>query len=701
MSMHQCISQLGNYLKPRRSPQRLKARRSCWFRLEPLEDRVVPTVVFDPVFQKETIVGSAPFTVLNSPTVDLVFWGSGWGPNAQPGPSAVTTLTTDAKALLGSKFFGAADEYGDVGKPVYGGEWTDSSSNPSSGFASGNYTSAIQGEIANAIATNPSWAPSGTSLSQSPIYVVIPFGSLGGYNTPGVYNAGTPPFSLDAINICVVSSGAAASSSLAPNAFTQTLSHELAEDITDPTGNNGNGVILAFPTASTFPGYYNETTNPPGINNNPSLPNNQPYLANSGVVQIGDGEQEVGGEFHYGYELNGVEVQSLWSESTLDDHGNNGAFIVADGNSQTVYLDPIWTTGTIPGTSPPITGPVFTGNYDLTLVGNAITVNANDSLTTVTVDNENFSFANFGNGVGQIQNITIDPEGANATVTIANLSTDQTSIIQGTGADTVEIGTGALAGSIQGIKGLVDINNTSASTTIYVDDSGDHTSQAFLIDSAALLGTGPSGLGVVQETGLSGTIQFSYGGTSSLTLETGTGPGNQVDVAATGVTTNVFTNNSSTLISIGDSPGVVSGSCQYILGLVYIAPLEGVIPNDYNDITVDDSADGTTPTVTLGTIIPHGGGRSGYINGLGQGDIYYDCADTQSLTLDTGAASKVDVLATGTTINLVGTGNNTDGNTRVDVGSAGSVQGVLRTLNIENPTGSTTITVDDSADKDS
>ena len=426
-------------------------RRSCRPHPEPLEERLVLTVVFDPVFQKESVVGSAPFNVLNSPTVYLIFWGTGWGQGNLPGPSAVTTLTKDAQAVLSSTFFGALGEYGNVGTPVFGGAWTDSSTDPPAGYNPGGNTSgdvtARQSEIANAIAANPSWAPPGPSITQSPIYVVIPVGGSAGYNEQGTYNS-------DTINICSVG-GASNSSTGATieNWFTQALSHELAERITDP---GSGGVTIAYSTAPSFPGYLNETTNPPSVDNsNPPLPGDQAYAANGG--QIGDGEQELGGQGHYGYLLNGVKVQSLWSASTPDKNGNPWAFIVTDGNSESVYLDPIWTNQVIPNpstgspTNPPITGPVFTGNYNLTIEGHAIGMIATDGLTTVTVDNEIFAFANFIDG-GQIQNITLDPQGANATVSIVNLAADQTVSVQGTGADTVTIGAGGSASTIQGVQ---------------------------------------------------------------------------------------------------------------------------------------------------------------------------------------------------------------------------------------------------------
>jgi hypothetical protein len=177
----------------------------------------VPTVVFDPVFPKMAVVGSEPFTsVLNSPKVYVVFWGSTWS------NSTASTFATDAQNVLRSTFFNELQEYGNTGTPQWGTSWVDPS-NPPAGYTAGGGNSAVlQGEIGYAIGKNPSWAPSSTALLQSPIYVVVVNDNSGGFNTQGTYGS-------DQINMCSVNGGGN------ENFFTDVLSHELAEDITDPT----------------------------------------------------------------------------------------------------------------------------------------------------------------------------------------------------------------------------------------------------------------------------------------------------------------------------------------------------------------------------------------------------------------------------------------------------------------------------------
>jgi hypothetical protein len=147
-----------------------------------------------------------------------------------------------------------------------------------------------------------------------------------------------------------------------------------------------------------------------------------------------------------------------------------------------------------------------------------------------------------------------------------------------------------------------------------------------------------------------------------------------------GVPVNVHGTDTATL-NVGNN-----GSVQGILG-----PVTSTNPPDYTTINVDDSADPTPHTVTVGN-----GATSefGVIHGLAPADINFKYADTAQVTISTGTGGNtVNVLATGVTTNLIGHGSDT-----VNIGNNGSVQGIWGTLNITNPPSYTTINVDDSAD---
>jgi len=432
--------------RARASSQR-SARRRLPLAVRQFEQRIVPTVIFDPQFPKESVPSAGPYTVLNNPTVDLIFWGM------TPGSSTVTSLRKEAQAVLSSSYWAGLNEYnnGNAEAPVYGGAWTDPNGPPAGYNVGGGSTTDIQArdaEVAKAIQANPSWAPSGTAVTQSPIYVLIPLLPSAGYNNLGTYQASNN--TTDTINECSVGT-TDSSGNLVADFFTQTFSHELAECITDP---GAGGVTVNYSTATSFPGYVNATA--PNVNNNPNQAGNLFYLNSGG--QIGDGEQEPGFEAHYGYRLTGtdsegdtlsVKVQSLWSNRRLDDKGSAGAFLVTDGNLQNIYLAPIWNqSGTInlqnytdangnPGPNQTITAPTFTGTYDLVIRGDqfsdpnnlasyndTITVNADDTQVIVTVDKETFTLASMADG-GKIRNITVEPGLGTNTATIQKLAADQ------------------------------------------------------------------------------------------------------------------------------------------------------------------------------------------------------------------------------------------------------------------------------------
>jgi hypothetical protein len=175
------------------------------------------------------------------------------------------------------------------------------------------------------------------------------------------------------------------------------------------------------------------------------------------------------------------------------------------------------------------------------------------------------------------------------------------------------------------------------------------------------------------------------------------------------------------------------GNDTILLGSGLVAPLAGPVnlenPGGTMAVTVDDSAE-VAPhnNIALTTLAPNpmdsetNNDPYGKITGLGAGSITYELNDTGSLilkggngfnvfnvdqtlaavpgfitTIETGPHSDiVNVKATsaGITYNIRGGG----GSNKIQVGLAGSVQGIQGTVNLENAGGANHITVDDSSD---
>ncbi len=274
--------------------------------LETLEDRTVPTVVFNPVFGAETLIPTPQndynFTTMANAPVNLIYWGSSWSTTA--GKQLASTLGFDAQAILNSNYLNGLTQWGGAGQASYAKAWTDPSIT-----VTGNSVPQIQAEIANAITAGGVNGPAaGATQPLAPIYVVItdPANSPGngGYNINGTYTPSGGP--AIPINMVWIGTGTFSTADI----FSSDFSHEIAERMSDPTNDN-NGVLVKPPA---------------------NIPSN---VLQGGTPQIGDFEPESSGS-RYGYRLNGsggVLVQPYWS-------AQDNAFIVPDGTAQTLTLFP-------------------------------------------------------------------------------------------------------------------------------------------------------------------------------------------------------------------------------------------------------------------------------------------------------------------------------------------------------------------------
>ena len=297
-----------------RSRKCLSARRKTPLGLESLEERATPTVVFIPYFGLEVVSGSN--VGMQSPPVYLIFSGSYW--KTSQGQQDETTLLNSAQEILSGPYLSGLTQYGSDGKAIFARSWQDNATVPSKPSAD-----ALQNFLQTSIALITSATPGPHDAQQcSPIYVVVsdPNSSQqynGGWNALGSYSYSTGGF-LSIVTYqdmhMIWLGTSTAGTGVSKDAFTETLSHELAETISDP---DANGITV---------------TTPPG------LPSN---MINGS--QIGDNEPEQANCPHYGYSLNGDVVQPYWSRK-------DNAFIVPDGTAQQTYRVPNWIGNTFMGT---------------------------------------------------------------------------------------------------------------------------------------------------------------------------------------------------------------------------------------------------------------------------------------------------------------------------------------------------------------
>jgi hypothetical protein len=250
-------------------------------------------------------------------------------------------------------------------------------------------------------------------------------------------------------------------------------------------------------------------------------------------------------------------------------------------------------------------------------------------------------------------------------------------------------------GTVQGINGPVTIEGTTAKSSIFIDAATDAAQNVTL--STATLPVDLDGDNDLfgQVTGLApATISYEYQDTSAITIYTG--DANTINVLGTGTMTNLVGSGVPVVaippqINLGNN-----GSVQGIQGTLNIDPTLD------SELVVDDSKDTQKRTVALGTFLPNPklDDPWGYISGLAPAHINYHYLNLGRVTVRTGPASNtINVLATGVPTRLVGTPVETGSPNTITIGDAGSVAGILDTLDIENPNSSNTITVDDSANR--
>jgi hypothetical protein len=241
-------------------------------------------------------------------------------------------------------------------------------------------------------------------------------------------------------------------------------------------------------------------------------------------------------------------------------------------------------------------------------------------------------------------------------------------------------GTVGNGGSLSGIQGTLVF--ASSVLPLTVDDSAD--SQTALTNIT--LDSFFSGSGLMGSiTNLApAEIDFDYSSTPSVTLKLGANSQNVVKVNDVGVTTNV----------VGSAPLAVHVGGDFSDLSFFTGTLNLTNPASFDTITVDDSKDATAPIVTLATFTGSDGSPWGSISGFEFGGVIdYRYGDTVSpVTLDAASGSMVYVQSVGKDVNVVGNGLNT-----IDVGD-GSLAGIQANVNLSNPSGQNTVTIDDSSD---
>ncbi len=309
------------------------------FVCEPLERRMLLTAVFDPHFgpQTQTQDGSGD-AKMQSPAINVIFWGSFWGPASSPQSEAAQFAISQ---ILQSTYLNITNQYGADSSAMFLNDSVLDTSNPPASVGGDEINTVIQGQIGNTL-------PESDNSLRPPIYVVV---TAPGTTSPGAigFNLVSSSFDLpaDLDHTAEAWVGTTADSSAIGfnlDQFTTTFSHEVAEIMTD---HGQDGFEVKPPDAFVQTGL------------------------DTGK-QIGDNEAE-----SYTFRMsNGVMVQPLWSQA-------DGAYVVDDGTTQTFEFHPNWGTNS--------TGKPIVKNFSLIVNGDQLGSNYDDLVDLATNANSGIS----------------------------------------------------------------------------------------------------------------------------------------------------------------------------------------------------------------------------------------------------------------------------------------------------------------------
>jgi hypothetical protein len=545
------LDRRGNRKNAAKSRGRERHKRGTRFRCRPvveqLEDRLVPTIVFNPHFGPENTVDNGGFK-LNSPPIDLIFWGSTWETTDEP---LATQITNATQSLLSSSYLSGLDQYGSNGQAVFGVSPVFDTSGPARG---GSFTDdQFKTEIQNLIDGNALPEPDDTA--NLPIYVVVTLPNVKDSDEPNDFGFHTMDNDTDIGDVddlpeaWVGAAFAPASNPFPIDTYTTALSHEIAEAMTDPqAGDGGTGIT------SVQPGFPFPTTG----------------------SEIGDWEPGN----NYTYRLGGpggVAAQAYWSVSA---NNGGGAFIVPDVTSQNFFLDPNWNSSN-----------QFQGTYALTIQGDqqASFASSNDVVTlgetaaggvSVTLNGETVQF-----DPGTISSITVKPFGGNNIVNVEDTLPGVPVTINLSGDhDLVNIS--PIAKNLDNIKADVTINDQSSGFAgVSVDDQNNSNPTTWSTTVSGSLTR-------------SGAATIAYGPIDGLVINGGNGdnlysfPFNPLAVSTT-----VNTGNGNDDVEVDATSGTLAVNAGTGQNLVRLCADNNLFNLIKGDVTVNGNATSTTLTV--------------------------------------------------------------------------------------------------------
>jgi hypothetical protein len=672
MRLQQSLRRLSRYLD-RGCPARQTTRARQRPQVDCLEDRTMLTISFTPYFGVETVSGSNDG--MKSPPIYAVFQGPDWTQNDRNETQIIQAL----RSITSGPYLRGLVQYGSDGKAFYTNNYTTTKSiNNSTGSSTAPFSMEDLLNFVNRLISERT-LPAIGATAQTPIYVVF----TDGHEPTSL--TGAAGFNTDSGSEHAIWVDASWSNGnqISLDPVTRTLSHELAEAISDPAGGIQVTAGANFPDALL-----------------PRDSSNQPYR----ISQIGDFEPD--GDRYTWRDSSGYLVQPYWSRQ-------DNAFIVPDGNTQDFYLDPNWNTQVSP--------PSFLGSYKLTVNGDQLGSNYDDTITIgltgsggvkVTLNGGTAQF-----DPGAISRIDILPGGGTDAVNVESLPAHVPTFIgAGTGDTTVNVAPSSRNLDWLGQGNLhVYGNGNGGNTTLNIFDQANNHPSTQNVPNVYTFGPGENPE-VIQEGMLTRTVTtypsspavqttwMYFDGLTHLNFWAGRLYPNKILVNATlpvlnaavgdlaidgggGTLTIADTGNLPSSDDSFDPPGIITKADRvnymvtgqavgltdhYQEVLIETGPPEGVhVPPWRKRVVIDHYTS---------TNIAYSNVRSLAIQGASADDTYQIQATPSGVPVTVTAG--------------------TSGSQQFQVGNAGSVKGIHSLLTLNGPaSGAATLTVDDSQSK--
>jgi hypothetical protein len=561
--------------------------RSLGFGLDALEPRVVPTVVFSPLYGTEQTTDGNGWKVPNA-TIQLVFWGSYW--NTTQGVTDEFRDITDATSLSSSGYFSGLQQYvgGVPHVSVASTAVVDTSSpGPPGSVNDATMGADVTGELELAVFRGPVPAPRSFG-SSTPLYVVITPPTTVDTNDGGLsYDVGWN--TNETLLVPTSSQPYAAtvplvwcSSPSSADQVSTTLGHELAEVMTDPSS-DGAGITL----------------------NQGATESKDPLYDKAADNQIGDHEAR-----DWGYRIaSGMLVQPYWSQrdqAYIAPDGNSFQFNVGGGTHTTQFSEGSGSTLTILG-----------GQNGL-FTNDTVTLDQSNGVVTATYDGQTVQFDS-----GAIKNVNVDEVGfgslnVNITGSWSDSKATQTPItVVASPLNATTINVTAAAGALASLPhGLLNVYDAANKSTLTINDQADASNHSWTLNGGI--------------DGIDGQplVTYAAGGPSQLTVNTGAGT-NDVDVEASPCPTN---------LNLGNSGGRITFAAQSQNLAAISSPV--FLTGYANSLSFDDQADATSQSVTFekgfvlqGNMAPvffGGVGSIGYFAGTGN-DTFSAAPSTKNM----------------------------------------------------------------------